>query len=492
MIVELVAILALFVGGCALLRGAGLSGWGLLPLGFIAGLCLELIIGSLQIVLFLPTYPVITLILTAGLPLVWWAWRLRRGADVGLPIGWSALTLVGLGGAVWLLSIANLVKHHTDSIYYLMPAWLLADNSYRTEASAELVFTRLFGAALMHAPADIASPSQYLRSVTPLLAAATLGAVVWLFARGVEGRIPRSRLVLFGALGAVLLLSTNRFIYHAFYLNGHLLFATLLLVIAGAGWLRVRTAPLSWLQLLAIPALIVTRPEGFLVAGLALLPTLLSARIPRRHRARALAVYGVSCLALHAFLGWVHLDRGLPVSGQVVGGFVVGVAALAAVRFLGAPALLGRSRLVLLAVEGMIWLGLIAFVAWRPSTAWYSARATYINFMEGVGLWGYSAVVLGLLVVAALVLFGFRDQVHLRYPLTTFVPLALLLAYLREGGYRTSQVDSLVRMVIQFVPLALLLVIAAFALSSVSRELDEPNDEAGVVPEPVLAGGPVK
>ena len=78
-------------------------------------------------------------------------------------------------------------------------------------------------------------------------------------------------------------------------------------------------------------------------------------------------------------------------------------------------------------------------------------------------------MVLGLLVFAALVLFPFRDQVHLRYPLTTFVPLALLLAYLREGGYRTSQVDSLVRMVMQFVPLALLLVIAAFALASVGR-----------------------
>ena len=138
--------------------------------------------------------------------------------------------------------------------------------------------------------------------------------------------------------GAALLLSTNRFVYHAFYLNGHLLFAALLVVIAGAGWLQVRTASLSWLQLVAVPALIVTRPEGFLVAGLALLPTLLSARIPRRHRAWALAVYGVSCVALHAFLGWVNVHRGLPVSGQVVGGFAVGLAAVAGVRLSARPA----------------------------------------------------------------------------------------------------------------------------------------------------------
>ena len=78
------------------------------------------------------------------------------------------------------------------------------------------------------------------------------------------------------------------------------------------------------------------------------------------------------------------------------------------------------------------------------------------------GRWGASLVILGALVVVALAVSRGKTAA-LRFPVTTFAPVALLLAYLRdEGAYRVGQYDSLNRMFIQVVPLAVLYVVAVY------------------------------
>lgn len=498
MIPELLAVGAMALGGCALMRAAGLRGWGVVPLGFLAGACLFVTIGLLQVALFLPTTPAVTIALTAAGPVAWWLVRWRRGHDVLVSLPIAGLVAVVLAATVWLLRMSDLMKFHTDSIHYLMSGWLLAEGTYRADASAELFTKRGLGVPYLHAAANLDGSELYLRSVTPLLAVATLAAIVWFFAEAARGQISRGRLAAFAGLGLFALVTTNRYVFNAFYLNGHLFAAAQLLLIVGAGWLLARpadglgqTGPASgWdrrralelLQLLALPALVVTRAEGFVLAAVALLPTLLSPAVSLSHRRRAIAIFGAACVAWNGFLTVVALIRDWGVSGEYAGGLAAGLLALAA-AFVPLWSRLDQWPVRMLWVaEGALWLVVLAFAVRRPTVLIDSARATYVNLFHDQGLWGYSMVALSAVVAIALVLYPFRDQVQLRFPLTTFVPLAIVLAYVREGAYRVGPGDSLARMLIQYVPLAMLITIVAFATSR--RAVAEPDPQTGsIVPE---------
>jgi hypothetical protein len=475
MIVELLSVLAVLAGGSLLVRTTGLTGWSVPAFGLVAGVCLELAIGTVQAVTPLPVWPALTLALTAGLPAAWWGVRWRRGHDVSLPAGWAGVTVAGVAVAVVVLRAANLVKWHSDSLRYLMAGQLLADGGYDTAMSTHDLTKRLLGVPLLHAPAHLAG-EDYLRSVTALLAVATVAIMVWLFHRGGAQRLDPTQVAVFATLGVLLLVTNNRFVFSAFYLNGHLLTAVLLLVIAGCGWLLVtgqesRSVPapaLLTLPLVAIPALVVTRPEGPLLAGVALLPALLAGRMPVRHRVAALATLGASTLAWHGYALRIHLERGADPPLTVVGmlGFGVVVLLLAA----GLPRLdrwldrwLRHPVRLLWAAEAGLWLALAAFAVRKPDILADSLRATAQNVVVGAGKWGTSLVVLGVLVLAAALLGRVPGAAALRFPVTTFIPLAYLMAYLRDAPFRVGYGDSLSRMFMHIVPLAVLYVIVTYA-----------------------------
>jgi hypothetical protein len=466
--IEFVSVFAMFVGGCALVRVAGLRGWALPALGLLAGVAAYLAVGVAQVGLpYVPTSPVVTLAVTAGGPVGWWLWRRRRGDDVGVAWPWAAASLACLGAAVAALRASTLVTFHSDTFTYLLAARMLADGTYASDISRYLVTNRTLGVPLLHAPASLAG-DYYLRSIAPLLAVATVAALVWLFQRGVArvptlAAAPRTALAV---AGVALLVTNNRVVFNAFYLNGHLLHAALALLVVGTGWLLVTGAPvprrvLTTLQLLAIPGLIVTRPEGLLVLVLALLPTWFS-DVPPRHRSATLAVAGVFGAGWYGFQIWVYLDRGgdLPVS-------LLGPAALALLLI---PASLVPRRwspstrqavAALWAVEALLWLALLVAAVREPRTLVASVYHTGRNLLAGEGRWGLSLALLAIMAFAALVLYRPPYQIFLRFPLTTFVPLALLLAYLRGGPYRSGYADSLNRMWMHVVPLVVLYVIVA-------------------------------
>jgi hypothetical protein len=468
MIAELVVTLLVLGGGCALLRVAGIRGWGLLPLGFLAGVLLMVGVGFVQVATGLPTAPTITLAVVFGAPVGWWIVSWRKGRDVGVSAPPAVAGVLAVAAAVAALREANMLKWHSDSLTYLMAGRLIAEGDYRSTASTELLTTRVLGVPLLHAPADLGG-ALYLRSVTPLLAAATVAAVVWFVWRAGQARLGYGRFAAVAALAALLLLTNNRVVFSFFYLNGHLLVAAGVLLVAGSGWLlasrtatsRDGDAALTTLQILAVPVIVVTRPEGFLLAALVLLPTVLSARVPRRHRATVAAVFGGATLLFAAFQLWVFLDRGTSVPPVVVGAAVLGAGALAAIPLLSWVAVGRRGPRLLAVAEVGIWLGLLALAVRDPDTLWTSLRATYRNLFEGFGGYGLSLVVLGgLLLLAWLLSPGLRHQAHLRFPLTTFLPLCLVLAYLREGAYRAADADSMNRMLMHIVPLAVLYLFA--------------------------------
>lgn len=492
MIAELVSVLAVLGGGSLLVRAAGLTGWSVPAFGLVAGVCTQLAVGLVQVVTPLPTSPVLTLALTAALPALWWSVRWWRGHDVGLPVRWTALVLAAAAGAVLLLRAANLVKWLTDSLRYLMAGSLLADGTYPSGMSTHDLIARLIGVPLLHAPAQL-SGEQYLRAITPLLAVATVAIVVWLFWQGMRDRIDRTQLAVFAVLGGLLLVTGNRFVYNAFYLNGHLLLAVLLLVVAGAGWLlvtgpdRPAAAALRVLQLLALPAMAVTRPEGSLMAAVALLPMLLSTRVPVRHRAATLATLGVSTMIWQGFVLWVHRERAEAVPAEVAGMLALGVLLVALAAGLlrwqsRSDRLLGRPDRLLWIAEAGLWLALAGFALRDPAILVDSVDATIQNVVFGEGKWGSTLVTLGLLVVGAVAFLRAPGSASLRFPVTTFLPLAFLLAYLRDAAYRVGYGDSLSRMFMHVVPLAVLFVMVTYARtdwSSLWTRLSSSRGEEG-------------
>ena len=119
---------------------------------------------------------------------------------------------------------------------------------------------------------------------------------------------------------------------------------------------------------------------------------------------------------------------------------------------------------------------------WEPDVLLKSLYATIQNGLYGTGRWGYSLVILALLVLICAVAVRGGELIFLRFPVIGFVPLEFLLAYFREIPYRASPADSLNRMWIHIGPLAILFVVAVLNLSqwrslpALSQRKAEPKD----------------
>ena len=466
--VELVSVLALLLGGSALMHGAGLRGWAVPALGFLTGLALFTTVGLLQVVLLLPTTPVIALAVTAVAPAVWWTVRWLRGAVPRFSPVWALLTAGAVALLVAALQPSHLVNWSRDSYWYVEIGRLLERGLYREFITPELVTERLIGTPYVHSLAGLAD-GYYLLSVGVLTALATLVALVWFVRNGVAAAWSRDVAVL-AALAVVLLVTMNRFVYHAFYINGHLVVGGLILVVAGSGWLLSRgdavpTRALMVAQALAVPAVVVTRPEGAAMVGLALLPTLLTGTIPARYRAGLLAVLGGSVVAWQLFSLQVYVRDGVPVPPAITGQIALGVLAVAVL----APLLLWREVArhrgrVLIGVEILLWVALLGFAVRDVTVLRDSVKATVRNTVFGEAGWGVSLVLVALLVLVLALFARAPHLVWLRFPVTVFVPFALLLAYVREAAaYRVGHGDSLSRMLMHVLPLAIVYLLAHFA-----------------------------
>jgi hypothetical protein len=478
---ELLVLTVMLVAGCAVMRTTGVTGWGLPGLGLLAGILLWIAVGFLQVAAWVPAWPWITMVLTLGLSVGWWVWRWRQGADVGVRLVPALASLAGLWAAVAAFRGLNMVKWHTDSFVYLMVGRLLADGDYRSVNTIELVSTRVLGVPLLHAPANMAGEF-YLRSITPLLAIATIATTAWFLRQGTRmgaGRLPAAVVT---SLLVLLLLTNNRVIQNSFYINGHMLMGAVVMIIAASGWLlaasdRSPRQALMVLQILAIPALVIIRPEGPLMGILILLPTWLAPQISRTYRSITMAVFGGATVLLALVQGWFFVDRDVAMPSSVTGPLALGFATLLAIPLLRWKWLNRRTVLLLWVAEAGLWLATLAIAqANRGSgTLKSSIHATYVNLFHGAGAWGLSIVILSVLLVLGYLCFRQAPhQILLRFPLTTFVPFVFLMAYLREGGYRIGLADSLNRMIMHEVPLAVLLLLVVLTVGDREEPTEAP------------------
>lgn len=454
---ELLTVLVLTLSGWLMVRGAGAVGWHSLALAPLAGVFLLVAVSFLAVFVRLPSHPAVLLSLTAGTSLLF-VWRARPAWQRGDLLS-SALLLGGVTVVVALFREANLVTYHLDSFQYLLAGSLIAQGLAPELGSATFWSKRTFVAPVLHSLAN-GHGELYLRSITPLFAAATTLtlALFVMVARGPERH--RWLRLLVVVLAVTFLFSTNRFVWHAFYLNSHLFTAGAWMTLAAANWRLMAGADRDrglWLTLtlLAIPTVIVGRPEGFLMVGMAIIPLVLSHRVPGWLRAVQVGTFGLYTLTWQLFVAAsttssLHMSVVAPAA---LGALAIGVALLL-LRWPVAARQPRGWRTGLLMALGTLLAGLALR---QPTILTESLEATWQNVLLGAGHWGPSLGLLGLL-VAITVLFhrGDAATASLRFPLLATLPAVLLIAYLRGAAYRVGAGDSLNRMLIQFVPLAVL------------------------------------
>jgi hypothetical protein len=193
-------------------------------------------------------------------------------------------------------------------------------------------------------------------------------------------------------------------------------------------------------------AVVVGRPEAPLLLLLFLVPVIVSLSMPRSPVTVLVAAYAGSILLWWAAAVRHVVDHG-PSSPATVA-----LLAAAGVAILHVVAVDRSRRAVLQRVApslliGGLLLGSIAVpvLTGRTQVLSESLVATAEN-LGGAGLWGALPwALLPLLVVVGSAL-RLRDGMLLWLPVAGFVPLALLLATARDGAYRVGPGDSLNRM----------------------------------------------
>jgi hypothetical protein len=470
MIIEVLNAWCLLLAGALVLRSAGMRGWGIIPFAYLVGICLEIGFAFLQAMTPLPGSPWLTwalMLATAGA--AWFA-RGRFGPAHSLPWLWVAAVGGAAAGAVALFRWLRVFTWHIDSLEYVQQAELLVQGRFASTADAYVLDKRLIAFPIIEAPAQL-SGADILFSVVPLLAIATLGVLAWFLQVGVTQGLSRATATGVIALAVVGLATINRFVANAFYVNGHLLAAALLLLAAGSCWLLLEGPPVVARPMLvsltlAAPALILVRPEGVFLTVLVVVPIVVSSSVPVRSRrlvAVATGTVGATWYGYVSVMAFLRDEDGP--RALVVAGASLALVALGLVL----PRVRPRSRVGVvlakapLALDWGLWLGVALATVAAPRLMADSVSALVLNAGAINGVWGLSFDILAALVVVALVLRRGGGLAPLRAVVTGFLPAAFILAYLRGSAYRVAAVDSLNRMLFEVVPVAVLLVAAVAA-----------------------------
>jgi len=207
---------------------------------------------------------------------------------------------------------------------------------------------------------------------------------------------------------------------------------------------------------LVAPALVVSRPEASLTICLVLVVGYSTINATKELTATTYA--SAAAIALwHARLSLIPiLDGNVPPSSSY-GLLFVGLVLFAVPWVMSKLNTQIRDRLAFFAEIGM-WVLLLVFAVRDPELLIRSVYRTGANLLLGLGGWGLSLVVLGVVSLIAIVALRGQGDRILRFVVTTTIPFVLLLAYLRGAPYRVGDGDSLNRMWIQFLPLLVMFV----------------------------------
>lgn len=457
MIAEILTLWAYALGGALVAYLLGMRSWRAYPFGLIVGLGLAMLVTLVQVAAHLPTTPWVPISVVGGGSVACWALARLRGSVPAPAVRWVLPAMLAIPAFIAIVRATRQVTWHVDSLVYLKVAALLAHNHYQESTDDYLLTKRLIGVATLHAPASI-SGDWYLPTITPLIALATLAIVS---AVAYSAAAPNfTRLQALGTAGLAIgcLLASSRFWYHALYLNGHLLAGVAALAAAVAAWHLwndPQQSRAAWLAVIAMAmaVMVLTRPEGFLFGVLVIVPMILYPGVPVAAGRIALLSLGATSLVWHGYVVATIVSTAGEVGMEVVGGIGVGVMACVFAAFprLWPP----RDVKALGAIEASAWVVLAGLAILNAKILSESLRSGYRNIVLGKGGWGLGFTAIALAVVAVAILYRAAGSALLRFAVTMFVPFVLTLAVLRGHAYRIGEGDSLNRMAIQVVPLAL-------------------------------------
>ena len=469
MIIELLALFSICISGYLLAVASSARGVVLPIASVLYGISLMIVVGLFFVIINIPTNPAFILIFCFIIASVLFRVRQRK-ANIDLKFTHITSILIAVTLFVVFFYVFNLFNWHVDSFFNLLSSGLLAQGFYEY-ASMSLMEKRMLAVPILHSPAFF-SGELYLRAITPLISLSTIAVLVWFYVHGTLDVANRNLVRYVGIIGLLVLITNNRYIFQTFYINGHLLFALFLIVIVGAGWLLTRNhthknAPsvesLEWMQLIPIPALVVTRPEAFIVAAFAILPSLLSNKINLRHKRFLLYVLGGTTLLWHGYLALTYYSLGAEIPLSTYGPILFSILLLISSLFIGKSWLENKRNILLWILEIALWTTLIGLAFINPQILTDSVLATIKNLLFGEGAWGLSFMLTALAVILVLIFRKFPDQIFLRLSMTTFVPIGFILAFLRDAAYRVGHGDSLNRMLLQILPLMILFIMVALA-----------------------------
>lgn len=471
-------LLLVLIGGLILPR-EGLRGAMRGPVALLAGVSLQVLAG----LLLLPG--VGTLIVAAGLGLV----GARVVRNTGAGTGWRVddrTTLAGMAvaavAASALVRSVGLVVVSPDSMTYLTQARALGLGE---PVLAVLDIKRGLALQALHAPA-------FALGIEGLLA---LGVLLLGSSAAILALLPRTLAPLgtpmpgarstatVGVLAALLLLSSDWMRFLAVYVNSHVLVGAMLLLIA-LMWMIDRPpalrAPMMVVVVGALGTVVLARAEAVLIVGLVASATLGGSRFRwdwAWPATGALLLVWNGLLLLGASVG------GRTPSIPVLAGAAAGAALLLAGPFLTRASLSTRRVVSSGALVGL-WVAtgglLLATVSGRLDITFFAVQVE--NVLRGAGRWGVSGSVLILVLATAALLTRADDRErpgwHLvigAIPITLLAKLAdgtdrigsaeagRLFDVLLSGGGRVGWADSGNRMFSHFVPVTLLLLVAAAA-----------------------------
>lgn len=476
---------AVGVGVLGVLHGR-LPRLALTSLAFPAGASAFLVVALVQLVVAGTVFPRSALMATGAVGLVGFGVAAARRR-----LGIESLTILvlALAGAALVVLVAftqHLTRLTPDSLDHVMIAADLRGPEAMTQIRPDDMLKRQVGLAMLHTLSDL-TERDYLTSLSPMLGASAFAFFAWFLWARTAGLATRRRWG-WGALAVLFLLSTNRMLFHAFYLNVHIAVALLILVAVAGAWMAVVDRDPAWAPVagVALAMTVLFRPEAPLVAALLLVP-LAASRVPMLVRWWSAAPLLAVTLPWYALL-WRYAPGGgeisptAPVFGNIL--IVVGACSLVLVggtaRFGG----LARTadRFVLWALLGLLAVRALLDPAILGNTLWATAvnlgpDVTLRFSPGGSGLWllTWTAAV----AIAALAVLVHRVPAGRLWttPILGFGVLFLLMPYLRGSPWRIGSGDSGNRIVSH-----ILFVIIAFAVLAALSVGQRDDDQQAVAP----------
>jgi hypothetical protein len=306
----------------------------------------------------------------------------------------------------------------------------------------------------------------YVSSWTPLLGVATFGSLAWIAAKGLRliATPPSWRWEILAPV-LVVVLTTNRVLFHFFYINGHMLFAGLLLGGVGLAWLS-GAWPLLLPASLMFGALIPLRAESAIVVGVFLVVFVTSHQIPVRWRWTLILPTIVATLLWD---GPVHqrplTEQSLELMRSPLAeiAIMVGLIVLTAARGSRRFSRFGHVAPWTVLVSLGIFLGLHVL---QDSQVMIMTISGMSASLGAAGLWGGFWLVVPLLLIGTAIV-GVNGGQCIQFGSGTLVLIIPILAYMRGAPFHEEPHDSANRMLMHIVPLVALSV--AMALGTTVR-----------------------